>query len=93
MKDCVVRAVFAAAVVAGCGSAWAGVTVNDYIKEGLVGHWDGERWLEHRRLQVRANGRNGRLEALQGSDAARALNGRDARSTIHRSTASDFGKI
>ena len=42
MKDCVVRAVFAAAVVAGCGSAWAGVTVNDYIKNGLVGHWDGE---------------------------------------------------
>ena len=42
MKDRVVRAVFAAAVVAvGCGSARADVPVSAYVQDGLVAQFDG----------------------------------------------------
>ena len=45
MKNRVVRAVFAAAVVAvGCGSAWAdGASheISDYVQDGLICHFDG----------------------------------------------------
>ena len=37
----VVRAVFAAAVVAGCGSAWADVPASAYVQDGLVAQFDG----------------------------------------------------
>ena len=41
MMNRVVRAVFAAAVVAGCGSAWADIPASAYVQDGLVGLWDG----------------------------------------------------
>ena len=52
MKDCascvmrrvsrrVVRAVFAAAVVVGCGSAWADIPASAYVQRGLVAQFDG----------------------------------------------------
>ena len=52
MKDCascvmrrvsrrVVRAVFAAALVAGCGSAWADIPASAYVQDGLVAQFDG----------------------------------------------------
>ena len=41
MKGRVVRAVFAAAVVAGCGSAWAEISAGTYVQDGLVAQYDG----------------------------------------------------
>ena len=47
MKNRVVRAVFAAALIAGCGSAAAGYTpvksisAGAYVQRGLVAQWDG----------------------------------------------------
>ena len=41
MKNSAVRAVFAAAVVAGCGSAWADVPASAYVQDGLVAQFDG----------------------------------------------------
>ena len=37
----VVCAVFAAAVIAGCGSAWADIPASAYVQTGLIGLWDG----------------------------------------------------
>ena len=37
----VVRAVFAAAVVAGCGSAWSDIPASAYVQRGLVAQYDG----------------------------------------------------
>ena len=37
----VVRAVFAAAVVAGFGNAWADIPASAYVQSGLVAQWDG----------------------------------------------------
>ena len=37
----VVRAVFAAAVFAGCGSVWADIPASAYVQDGLVAQWDG----------------------------------------------------
>ena len=41
MMDRVVRAVFAAVVVAGCGSVWADIPASAYVQSGLVAQWDG----------------------------------------------------
>ena len=42
MKDRVVRAVFAAVVVAcECGSAWADIPASAYVQDGLIAQWDG----------------------------------------------------
>ena len=46
MKNCILcfalRASCVAAMVFGCGAAFAGHTVNDYVKGGLVLHFDAE---------------------------------------------------
>ena len=41
MMNRVVRAVFAAAVVAGCGSVWADIPASAYVQDGLIAQWDG----------------------------------------------------
>ena len=65
----VVRAVFAAAVVAGCGNAWADVPASAYVQRGLVVQFDGienagagqhdaaaTTWID-----LTGNGRNGTI--------------------------------